>query len=244
MKIFCSASGSSEHVTVNELVERDFQGYCEVRDGKVVRSEGKFDTPHLRIRYNTDPNSSAINHAEAHKAADSIVEDVVDTPFDTSDSAYNALLKDVEEQVVPDFSKASAHAAEPEVVRTVDDMGLEDGYYSLKGTAYIDYLWYFNANWLAGNMYYVRVEAEGEARPEVAEAFMTNKAVASSGTDPQKAVTAGYQTHYYIDDTYEAPQAGSDRVEFDEWWELEEYLDDNPDVRERIEDGYATIGEI
>lgn len=48
---------------------------------------------------------------------------------------------------------------------------------------------------------------------------------------------------YIIEDSYGAPQAGYDVIEFDDWHEVEEYLDENPDVAERIEDGYAIIKE-
>lgn len=49
---------------------------------------------------------------------------------------------------------------------------------------------------------------------------------------------------YAIEDTRGLPQAGVDVQKFEEWYELEEYLDENPDVMERIQDGYATIVEL
>ena len=49
---------------------------------------------------------------------------------------------------------------------------------------------------------------------------------------------------YAVEDTYGAPQAGVDVKKFQEWYELEEYLDQNPDVEERIEEGYARIVEL
>ena len=48
---------------------------------------------------------------------------------------------------------------------------------------------------------------------------------------------------YEIHDTYGAPQCGVEIVKFDYWYELEEYLDQHPEVNERIENGYATICE-
>ena len=48
---------------------------------------------------------------------------------------------------------------------------------------------------------------------------------------------------YKLEDSYGAPQAGCDIKYFSEWYELEEYLEDNPDVEERISEGYATIKE-
>lgn len=51
------------------------------------------------------------------------------------------------------------------------------------------------------------------------------------------------ETHYILEDTYEAPQAGSDVLEFNSYDELINYLDDNPDVMDRICDGYAYVKE-
>lgn len=49
---------------------------------------------------------------------------------------------------------------------------------------------------------------------------------------------------YAIEDTRGLPQAGVDVQKFEEWWELEEFLDENPDVMESIQDGYAAIVEL
>lgn len=51
------------------------------------------------------------------------------------------------------------------------------------------------------------------------------------------------ETHYILEDTYEAPQAGSDEIEFDSYDELIDYLSDNQDVMDRICDGYALVKE-
>ena len=50
-------------------------------------------------------------------------------------------------------------------------------------------------------------------------------------------------TRYILHDTYGAPQCGTDVTIFDEWFELDYFLDDNPDVIERIEQGYAWLTE-
>lgn len=50
---------------------------------------------------------------------------------------------------------------------------------------------------------------------------------------------------YEIQDTQGLPQTGMyDSYKFEEWWELEDFLDNNPDVMENIQDGYATIVEL
>lgn len=48
---------------------------------------------------------------------------------------------------------------------------------------------------------------------------------------------------YEVHDTYGAPQCGCEVRKFAEWWEVEEYLESNPEVLYRIEEGYATIVE-
>lgn len=48
---------------------------------------------------------------------------------------------------------------------------------------------------------------------------------------------------FEIQDSYGAPQCGCAVTRFEEWHELEEYVDSNSDVAERIEDGYAIIRE-
>jgi hypothetical protein len=52
-------------------------------------------------------------------------------------------------------------------------------------------------------------------------------------------VTASYELH----DSYEAPQAGEEVLTFADWYELQDYLDENPDVEDRINNGYACIVE-
>lgn len=49
---------------------------------------------------------------------------------------------------------------------------------------------------------------------------------------------------YAIQDTRGLPQAGVDVKKFEEWYELEEYLDKNPDVMDRIHEGYARIVDL
>lgn len=63
---------------------------------------------------------------------------------------------------------------------------------------------------------------------------------ANASTDVE---ASAFETHYILEDTYEAPQAGSDEIEFDSYDELIDYLDDNPDVMDRISDGYALVKE-
>ena len=48
---------------------------------------------------------------------------------------------------------------------------------------------------------------------------------------------------YKLQDSHSAPQCGCEIISFNEWWEVEEYLDANPDVMERISEGYAVITE-
>ena len=50
---------------------------------------------------------------------------------------------------------------------------------------------------------------------------------------------------YQIQDNRGLPQTGCmDTYNFEEWWEVEEFLDNNPDVYEDIENGYATVVEL
>lgn len=47
---------------------------------------------------------------------------------------------------------------------------------------------------------------------------------------------------YIIQDNCGLPQCGNYATySFTEFWELEEFLDDNPDIMERIRDQYAII---
>lgn len=56
--------------------------------------------------------------------------------------------------------------------------------------------------------------------------------------------TDDVEYQYSIEDTHGTPQAGLEVLDFETWDELQEYLDENPDVQERIEEGYATIKEL
>lgn len=51
----------------------------------------------------------------------------------------------------------------------------------------------------------------------------------------------GEDCMYKLHDTYGAPQAGCETQCFDTRDELDDYLAANPDVEERIAEGYATI---
>lgn len=47
---------------------------------------------------------------------------------------------------------------------------------------------------------------------------------------------------YIVKDNRGLPQCGNyNEYTFSEFWELEEFLDDNPDIMERIRDQYAAI---
>lgn len=49
---------------------------------------------------------------------------------------------------------------------------------------------------------------------------------------------------YAIEDTRGLPQCGCETRKFEDWGEIEEYLEENPDVNKRIQDGYAQIVEL
>ena len=48
---------------------------------------------------------------------------------------------------------------------------------------------------------------------------------------------------YEVHDTYGAQQCGCEVKRFAYWWELEDYLDEYPDVVDRIHEGYANVVE-
>ena len=50
--------------------------------------------------------------------------------------------------------------------------------------------------------------------------------------------------YYEIHDGHGAPQYGCEIIRFEEWGEMEEYLDEHPDVMERIDQMDATIVEV
>lgn len=54
----------------------------------------------------------------------------------------------------------------------------------------------------------------------------------------------GPEYHYQIQESFGAPQAGCSYFNFEEWYELEDFLDEFPVVNEDIENGYATIVEL
>lgn len=54
----------------------------------------------------------------------------------------------------------------------------------------------------------------------------------------------GPEYQYQIQESFGTPQAGCSYFNFEEWYELEEFLDEFPVVQEDIENGYATIVEL
>lgn len=59
-----------------------------------------------------------------------------------------------------------------------------------------------------------------------------------------EASSTSMEPRYKLCDSRGLPQAGCDEEYFDEWYELEEYLDENPDVQDRISEGYAWIEDL
>lgn len=57
------------------------------------------------------------------------------------------------------------------------------------------------------------------------------------------SVMSGTTCQYRIEDSYGAPQAGVDVKEFETYEDLEDYLEANPDVQDRMAEGYAIIKE-
>lgn len=49
---------------------------------------------------------------------------------------------------------------------------------------------------------------------------------------------------YEIHDSHGAPQCGCEIVKFDSDWDMDDYLEEHPDVYERIREGYATVVEV
>ena len=49
---------------------------------------------------------------------------------------------------------------------------------------------------------------------------------------------------YEIHDSHGAPQCGCEIVKFDSNWDMDDYLEEHPDVYERIKEGYATVVEV
>lgn len=64
-----------------------------------------------------------------------------------------------------------------------------------------------------------------------------------NGIDSSSDVEASSGTKYVLEDTYGAPQAGVDTIEFDSIYDVQDYLDENPDVQDRINEGYAGVYE-
>lgn len=48
---------------------------------------------------------------------------------------------------------------------------------------------------------------------------------------------------YKLFNTHGAPQCGCEILEFEEWYEVDQYIDENPDIILAIAEGYAWIEE-
>ena len=53
----------------------------------------------------------------------------------------------------------------------------------------------------------------------------------------------GSQFIYILKDTCGLPQCGSISTCFDDWYELQDYIEDDEELLERLEQGYAVIVE-
>lgn len=62
--------------------------------------------------------------------------------------------------------------------------------------------------------------------------------------DLSGAENPGPEYKYQILESWGAPQAGCEFFNFEEWYEVEEFLEEFPVVQEDIENGYATIKEL
>lgn len=46
---------------------------------------------------------------------------------------------------------------------------------------------------------------------------------------------------FELHDSHGAPQCGCEVIRFEEWYEVEDYISEHPDVCERIDKGYAVV---
>lgn len=174
MKRYVSAAKAAPHRELPSLVNREFTGYCEVKDGSVVRSHGS-SAPHIRLRYLTDRSAYQVVYRVASDAVQALEGSADATPFTSRSDGYDAIVKAIDEQIVPDFSDSDALGLNGTVIDDIEPMSLNDGYYAIFGRAYIDYNWYYEDNYLMLTHYDVDMNVE-PASSKVAETFMTGKA--------------------------------------------------------------------
>ena len=226
----------SSRGTTQDLINALNSRIDDIQDGTVASTE----VTAMKSAYNRDSVRSQVEDYLGEYVKDYDVDGIVDeiSDFETEDGSYVSNI----DQIYPDEFQDVVRSHERNVA-ACSVKGATDFNENRIADELIDYL--------GDNIVTNDVEALFDELKETYPALQSindlpqgelDRLVRKYDESEPEEDNAEYQ--YSIEDTHGTPQAGLEVLDFETWDELQEYLDDNPDVQKRIEEGYATIKEL
>lgn len=224
--------------TTQDLINALNNRIDDIQDGTVASTE----VTAMKSAYNRDSIRSQVEDYLGEYVKDYDVDGIVDeiSDFETEDGSYvsniDQLDSDEFQDVVRSYERNVAACSVKGSTEAFDD-AIYDSLVARLG----DNIAYMDIDKLFDTLY--------DIDPTMTDVFTLPKGqwenILTECRDPEFVVPSLPTTYQYsIEDTHETPQAGLEVLDFETWDELQEYLDENPDVQKRIEEGYATIKEL
>ena len=222
--------------TAQDLINALNNKIDDIKDGTVASTK----VTAMKSTFNRDSVRSQVEDYLGEYVKDYDVDGIVDeiSDFETEDGSYVSNI----DQIDPDEFQDVVRSHERNVA-ACSVKGATDFNENRIADELIDYL--------GDNIVTNDVEALFDELKETYPALQSIKDLPQGELDrlvrkydESEPEEDNVEYQYSIEDTHGTPQAGLEVLDFETWDELEEYLDENPDVQKRIEEGYATIKEL
>lgn len=234
MKRVVKGSRGTARDLINALNDR----IDDIQDGTVASTE----VTAMKSTYNRDSIRSQVEDYLGEYAKDFDVDGIVDeiSDFETEDGSYVSDIDQIDTDEFQDVVRSHERNVAACSVKGSTE-AFDDAIYDSLVARLGDNIAYMNIDKLFDTLY--------DIDPTMTDVFTLPKGqwenILTECRDPEFVVPSLPTTYQYsIEDTHETPQAGLEVLDFETWDELQEYLDENPDVQKRIEEGYATIKEL
>ena len=221
--------------TAQDLINALNNRIDDIQDGTVASTE----VTAMKSTYNRDSIRSQVEDYLGEYAKDFDVDGIVDeiSDFETEDGSYVSNIDQIDTDEFQDVVRSHERNVAACSVKGATD-------FNENGIA--DEL----INYLGDNIVTNDVESLFD---ELKQTYPTLQSIKDLPQGELDRLVRKYnefepednvEYQYSIEDTHGTPQAGMEVLDFETWDELQEYLDENPDVQERIGEGYATIKEL
>lgn len=224
--------------TAQDLINALNNRIDDIQDGTVASTE----VTAMKSTYNRDSIRSQVEDYLGEYAKDFDVDGIVDeiSDFETEDGSYVSDIDQIDTDEFQDVVRSHERNVAACSVKGSTE-AFDDAIYDSLVARLGDNIAYMDIDKLFDTLY--------DIDPTMTDVFTLPKGqwenILTECRDPEFVVPSLPTTYQYsIEDTHGTPQAGLEVLDFETWDELQEYLDENPDVQKRVEEGYATIKEL